>query len=181
VLQTRDLNLVHSLKEPLEASGPSAVKQRIEDFILSRIRLWGNTTRSDVAERLLEPSPTDKQTLIRMRILDGTYQSLKGWLIGNDVARLDLNNEAGGLKAKTAAPGDDVDALVRTGRRDLHSATLGLQDFRDKPGKIGPGERTRDTPLDLIPRDLVKIDLRLFSGWGFRNARARGGVVALPS
>jgi hypothetical protein len=115
-----------------------------------------------------------------MGILNCTYQSLKGWLIGNDVARLDLNNEAGGLKAKSAAPGDDIYALVGTGRRDTHSVTLGLQDFRDKPRKIVPGECTRDTPLDLIPRDLVKIEIRVFSSWGFRGCGSwlGAGLVA---
>jgi hypothetical protein len=106
-----------------------------------------------------------------MRILDGIYQTLKGGLIGNDVAGLDLNNEARTFETKTAAPCDDVDALVRTGRRYVHKVTLDLQDFRDKAGKIMPRERTRDTSFDLIPRDLVKINFRVFCGWGFRGCR----------
>jgi hypothetical protein len=75
------------------------LKQRIEDFILSPKPDTEIQLVPTLLNGLLEPSPTDKQTLIRMRILNGTYQSLKGWLIGNDVARRDFSTE-------TAFPGN---------------------------------------------------------------------------
>jgi hypothetical protein len=62
------------------------LKQRIEDFILSPKPDTEIQLVPTLLNGLLEPSPTDKQTLIGMRILNGTYQSLQGWLIGNDVA-----------------------------------------------------------------------------------------------
>ena len=54
-----------------------------------------------------------------MRVLDGSYQRLKSWLICNDAAGLDLYDQAGGFKPEAAAPGDNVDALVRAGSKTL--------------------------------------------------------------
>src|SRR5262245_58444953 len=62
------------------------LKQRIEDFNPSPKADTEIQLVPPLFDGLLESSPTDKQTLVRMRILNGTYQSLKGRLIGNDVA-----------------------------------------------------------------------------------------------
>ena len=103
-----------------------------------------------------------------MSSLNGADQRVKGRVISGDVAGFDLNDQAGGFKAKGAAPGDDVDALVRTGRRDIYHITLRLENFGNEAREIMAREGARNAPLDLIPRDLVKIDLGAISGEAVR-------------
>jgi hypothetical protein len=102
-----------------------------------------------------------------MGILNSADQCLKGWLVGSNAARFDLHDQTGRFKAEATTPGDDIDALVRAGRRDADDIALGLKDFCDKSRKIMPGESAGDAALDLVPRDLIEIDLRFLCGRRF--------------
>jgi hypothetical protein len=77
-------------------------KQRIEDFNPSPKSDTEIQLVAPLLDGLLETSPTNKQPLTCMRILNGTYQSLKCRLVGSYIAGLDLHYKARSLKTKTA-------------------------------------------------------------------------------
>ena len=74
--------------------------------------------------------------MFRMSVLNATYQTLQGGLVGNQIAGFDLNNESGSVEAETALSRNYVDTLIRSRGRDLGLKSLGAQDRSDQPGEV---------------------------------------------
>ncbi len=68
--------------------------------------------------------PTDQKAMIGMNVMDAADQSLKRRLVHHYAAGLDLNDKLGAAQAEGALAGDDVDAAIRPGWRDLDLISL---------------------------------------------------------